>query len=197
MEKDRIKWNKKHLESQESDKPSDIVMDFCGMAKNKRALDIACGTGRNTIFLAQQGFTVDAVDISEVGLKKLTGKNLLIRPVCADLDHFDIAPQHYDLIINIRYLNRRLFPYIKEGLVSGGVLIFESFMDNPSDNPSKDKNVSNKDHQPSCRDYLFRENELLHGFLSLTVKYYREFEIQHGGSHQWMASLVALKGRCS
>jgi tellurite methyltransferase len=189
MEKDRIKWNKKHLESSESDKPSNIVMDFCRMAKNKRALDIACGTGRNTIFLAQQGFTVDAVDISQVGLKKLTGKNLSIRPVCADLDHFDIAPHHYDLIINIRYLNRRLFPYIKEGLVSGGVLIFESFMDNPS----KDKNGSNKDHQPSCRDYLFRENELLHGFLSLTVKYYREFKAQETGLSPWMASLVALK----
>jgi tellurite methyltransferase len=193
MEKDRIKWNKKHLESSEPDKPSHIVMDFCKIAKDKRALDIACGTGRNAVYLAQQGFTVDAVDISEVGLKKLLGKNLSIRPICADLDHFDIAPNHYDLIINIRYLNRRLFPYIKEGLVPGGVLIFESFMDNPSDNPSKDKKGSNKDHQPSCRDYLFRENELLHGFLSLKVKYYREVEIQHAGSHQWTASLVALK----
>jgi tellurite methyltransferase len=189
MEKDRIKWNKKHLESSEPDKPSNIVMDFCGIAKCKRALDIACGTGRNAVYLAQQGFTVDAVDISEVGLKKLIGKNLLIRPVCADLDHFDIAPNHYNLIINIRYLNRRLFPYIKEGLVSGGVLIFESFMENPS----KDKYVSHKDHQPSCRDYLFRENELLHGFLSLKVKYYREVEIQNAGSHQWTATLVALK----
>ena len=116
-------------------------------------------------------------------------KHPSIRAVCADLDHFDIAPNHYDLIINIRYLNRRLFPYIKEGLVPGGVLIFESFMENPS----KDKNGSHKDHQPSCRDYLFRENELLHGFLSLKVKYYHEVEIQHAGSHQWTASLVALK----
>jgi len=189
MEKDRTKWNIKHRNRPELDKPSQIVMDFCKMAKNRRALDIACGTGRNAIYLAQQGFTVDAVDISDEGLKKFRDKHQNIRPVCVDLDHFDIAPKHYDLIINIRYLNRRLFPYIKEGLVPGGVLIFESFMERPL----MDKTVSKENYHPSCRDYLFRENELLHGFLSLTVRYYREFEAKEPGSPPWMASLVAVK----
>jgi tellurite methyltransferase len=189
MNKDRIKWNKKYLNRPEPEKPSDIVINFSEMAGTRRALDIACGTGRNSVYLAQKGFTVDAVDISDVGLKNFRAKNLPINIICADLDQFDISPNLYDLIINIRYLNRRLFPYIKEGLVSGGFLIFESFMENPSE----DKNISNKDHQPSCRDYLFRENELLHGFLSLKIKYYREFETHHSGSPQWMASLVALK----
>jgi tellurite methyltransferase len=189
MKKDRVKWNEKHRNRPELEKPSKIVAEFCEMATNRRALDIACGTGRNAIYLAQQGFTVDAVDISDVGLKNLRGKNLSIHPVCADLDHFDIAPNLYGLIINIRYLNRRLFPYIKEGLVPGGILIFESFLQKPDNN----KTLSKKDHQPSCRDYLFRENELLHGFLSLTVRYYREFVTQQSGSSQWMASLVAMK----
>jgi tellurite methyltransferase len=189
MEKDRNKWNEKHLNRPELDKPSKIVMDFWEMAKKRRALDIACGTGRNTIYLAKQGFTVDAVDISDEGLKKFKGIDPLIRPVCADLDHFNISPNRYDLIVNIRYLNRRLFPYIKEGLVSGGVLIFESFMERPG----KEKTVTKENYQPSCRDYLFRENELLHGFLSLTVRYYREFEAQESGSPPWMATLVAVK----
>jgi tellurite methyltransferase len=189
MEKDRIKWNKKHQNRPELDKPSQIVMGFWEMAKNRRALDIACGTGRNAIYLAQQGFTVDAVDISDLGLKKFKNRHPLIRTVCADLDHFDIKPAHYDLIINIRYLNRRLFPYIKEGLVSGGVLIFESFMELPL----KDKSAIKTKYQPSCRDYLFRENELLHAFLSLRVRYYREFEAKEPGSPPWMASLVAVK----
>jgi SAM-dependent methyltransferase len=191
MEKDRSKWNIKHHSRPEMDKPSKIVLEFCKMAKNGRALDIACGTGRNAIYLAQEGFTVDAVDISDVGIKKLKDKHPRIRPVCADLDHFDIAPKRYDLIINIRYLSRRLFPYIKEGLVSGGVLIFESFMERPL--TLKDKPGRKENYQPSCRDYLFRENELLHGFLSLTVRYYREFEAKEPESPPWMASLVAVK----
>ncbi len=189
MEKDRTKWNIKHQARPEMDKPSRVVMDFCSMASKRRALDIACGTGRNAIYLAKLGFRVDAVDISDIALKKIIGRHQKIRLICADLDQFDIAPNRYDLIINIRYLNRRLFPYIKEGLVSGGVLIFESFMEKPL----TDKSVSKKSHQPSCRDYLFRENELLHAFLSLTVRYYRESEAKEPESPPWMASLVAIK----
>lgn len=189
MEQDRTKWNKKHRNRAEMDKPSRIVTRFYEKAKSGRALDIACGTGRNAIFLSQKGFIVDAIDISDVGLEKLKKRHPNIRPVCADLDHYEIAANRYDLIINIRYLNRRLFPYIKEGLVSGGVLIFESFMEKPE----KEKCYYQKPHQPSCRDYLFRENELLHGFLSLTVRYYREFEAREAGSPPWMASLVAKK----
>ena len=189
MEKDRAKWNIKHQIRPEMDKSSKIVVEFSFMAQKGRALDIACGTGRNAIYLAHQGFTVDAIDISDEGLKKLKDKHRNIRPVCADFDHFDIAPNRYDLIINIRYLNRRLFPYIKEGLVTGGVLIFESFMERPF----MDKTVRKENHHPSCRDYLFRENELLHAFLSLTVRYYRELEAKEPGSPPWMASLVAVK----
>lgn len=171
------------------DKPSLIVTNFCAMAKNGHALDLACGTGRNALFLAQKGFTVDAIDISDAGLENLKHKHPRIQPVCADLDHYDIVANRYDLIINIRYLNRRLFPYIKEGLVCGGVLIFESFMERPGCEAS----VPHESHQPSCRDYLFRENELLHSFLSLNIRYYREFESKEAASPPWMASLVATK----
>jgi hypothetical protein len=54
MEIDRTKWNIKHRNRPEMDKPSKIVMEFCKMAKNGRALDIACGTGRNAIYLAHK-----------------------------------------------------------------------------------------------------------------------------------------------
>jgi len=189
LKQDRYKWNEKHRIRPEMDKPSTIVATFCAMAKNGRALDLACGTGRNALFLAQKGFTVDAIDISDVGLEKLKRKHPRIQPVCADLDHYDIVADRYDLIINIRYLNRRLFPYIKEGLVAGGVLIFESFMERPE----FEAPVPQENHQPSCRDYLFRENELLHSFLSLNIRYYREFEAKEKTSPPWMASLVAKK----
>ncbi len=193
MKKDRIKWNGKHRENPEKEEPSRILTEFHAMAKTGRALDIACGTGRNALFLAERGFQVDALDISEVGLRMAKGKHERIRPACVDLDHYEIAAGRYDLIVNVRYLNRRLFPYIKEGLAPGGVLVFESFMERQ--NPVKTGAAANEENgwNPSCRDYLFRENELLHAFLSLKIRYYRESEAGEPRAPQWLASLVAVK----
>ena len=188
MKKDRIKWNDKHAKDIDKQKPADIVTEFWGLAKEGRALDIACGTGNNALFLAERGFVVDALDISEVGLKKAGEKHPRIRPACVDLDHYDIAPNRYDLILNIRFLKRRLFPYIKEGLVEGGVLIFESFMEGPGGDGGE-----SADWRPSCRDYLFRENELLHSFLSMKIRYYREGESREPKTPPLMASLVAVR----
>ncbi len=193
MKKDRIKWNEKHRERPEKEEPSRIVTEFHRMARTGRALDIACGTGRNSLCLAEQGFHVDALDISEVGLRMAKGKHERIRPACVDLDRYEIAAGRYDLIVNVRYLNRRLFPYIKEGLAPGGVLIFESFMEkNATGKPGAGANEENG-WSPSCRDYLFRENELLHAFLSLKIRYYRECESIEPKAPQWMAALVAVK----
>jgi len=183
MRPDRLKWNQKYQSENYSDAPAAIVKKYFKLTRGKRVLDIAAGNGRNAVFLAQQGFAVDAVDISDTGLAQFTGKHSGIHPICADLDDFDIPVRRYDLIINIKYLNRRLFPYIREGLTSGGILIFQTFLDSPE--PAKD--------QPVCRDYLLRENELLHAFLSLKVLMYKEAKETHHDDTALMASLVGIK----
>ena len=113
MMTDRLKWNQKYETDHLSNAPAAIVKQFFKLAGGKKALDIAAGNGRNALFLADQGFAVDAVDISDVGLNLFAGKHANVRPICADLDHFDILANQYDLIINIKYLSRRLFPYIR------------------------------------------------------------------------------------
>ena len=183
MRQDRLKWNKKFQTGNYPSAPAAIVKHYFKLAAGKRALDIAAGNGRNAIFLAEQGFVVDAVDISDTGLAQFAGKHPAIHPVCADLDVFDIPAERYDLIINIKYLNRRLFPYIREGLVPGGVLIFETLLDSPD--LAKNK--------PCCRDYLLRENELLHAFLSLKIVLYQEAEDKHHDETAFAASLVGIK----
>ena len=183
MLSDRLKWNQKYKAEQLSDAPSTIVKQFYGLAAGKSALDIAAGNGRNALFLAEQGFAVDAVDISDAGLNLFAGKHAGVRPICADLDHFDIPPNQYDLIINIKYLSRRLFPYIREGLKQGGVLIFQTFLD------SRDGG----NEQPLRRDYRLRENELLHAFLSLKVLLYREGREESPEEAAYLATLVAVK----
>jgi tellurite methyltransferase len=185
MQQDRLKWNEKYRSQNASDEPALIVKQYFHLAAGKKALDIAAGNGRNALFLAGQGFAVDAVDISDTGLAQFAGKHPGVHPICADLDDFDIPANRYDLIINIKYLNRRLFPCIREGLSPGGVLIFETFLESlhPGEN------------QPCCRDYLLRENELLHAFLSLKIVCYKEAKDQTDAGAAWLASLVGIKVR--
>jgi hypothetical protein len=76
-----------------------------------------------------------------------------------------------------------LFPYIREGLAPSGILIFQTFLDSPI--PGTD--------QPPCRDYLLRENELLHAFLSLKIVLYTETEEKKNDETAYLASLIGIK----
>ena len=183
MQKDREKWNKRYQTESHSEDPSPIVKQYFRLAPEGRALDIAAGIGRNALFLAKQGFEVDAVDISDKGLAGLSGRHPNLHPICANLDIFDIPENRYSLILNIRFLNRRLFPYIQEGLKPGGILIFETYLDGPEES----------DGGTFCRDYLLRPNELLHAFLFLKILFYEEGLSREEDNQRHVASLVAVK----
>ena len=180
---DRIKWNRKYLEKKYPTSPSRIVRNYIGLATAKKALDIGAGTGRNSVFMARCGFSVDAVDISEEGLRQFAGAHPNLNLICADLDTFDILPNRYDLIVNIKFLNRRLFPYIAEGLRQGGILIFQTFVE--TDGPDSKTSMN--------REYLLDNNELLHAFSSLEVLYYNEETGVGDDEMPALASLVAVK----
>jgi SAM-dependent methyltransferase len=183
MKQDRIKWNEKYCKESFPTEVASVVKKFYHLASGKKALDIAAGNGRNAIFLSQKGFSVDAVDISEVGLTEFASRYPNINAICADLDQFEIATGRYDLILNVKFLSRRLFPYILEGLKPGGVVIFHTLLGSKSDQGTPEH----------CRDYLLRTNELLHAFLALQVIYYREAEDPEMKNLDEMATLVAVK----
>lgn len=110
--------------------PSPWVMQYAPLIKHGgQVLDLACGSGRHAIWLAQQGYRVDAVDRdTEVtaGLRHLENIQLYI----TDLET-ETAPefkQHYDGIIVSRYLHRPLLKPLANILNPGGVLIYETFM---------------------------------------------------------------------
>ena len=81
-----------------------------------RALDVACGKGRHSLWLLQHGYEVDAVDISVAGLNVLAhrahelGFDTRIRLIHADLKHWRPSVDTYDLVLMTRYLNRALWP---------------------------------------------------------------------------------------
>jgi hypothetical protein len=86
-------------------------------------------------------------------------------------------------IVNILFLNRRLFPQIRAGLRPGGLLIFETLLEPPE----------GTQHAGHCRDFFLKENELLHSFLSLRILHYREEPGGGQDSSRLLASLVAMR----
>ena len=183
MIEDKKRWNEKYSTSTMNEKVSDILQEYVGYANVGDALDIACGNGRNTEFLHAKGFHVDAVDISDEALKQIKS-GATINKIEADLDRYNLAPNKYDLIVNINYLNRRLVSQIKDSLKSGGVVIFETFLLAHGDFKIPTMNL----------DYLLRKNELLHSFIGLNIIYYEEkIRVNMKGERVKVASLVAKK----
>jgi 2-polyprenyl-3-methyl-5-hydroxy-6-metoxy-1,4-benzoquinol methylase len=62
---DKEKWDARYLENIGEMDPTPLLDQYWHLAAIGNALDIACGNGRNSLFLANRGFFVDVVDISE------------------------------------------------------------------------------------------------------------------------------------
>lgn len=183
MIEDKERWNKRYLEFPMPDKVSNILERYIDEANVGQAIDIACGVGRNTHYVADKGFLVDAVDISDYALGKIKNSSTITK-IEADLDKYNITPKKYDLIINTNYLNRRLVSQMKDALKDGGIVVFETFI------------VAHGDynHETMNLDYLLRKNELLHSFIGLDIIYYEERDdVNLRGEKVRIASLVAKK----
>lgn len=142
--RDREKWDQRYREGAYADRPhpSALLAERLdelprGRARG-RALDIACGAGRNALAMAAAGYQVDAVDISAVGLARgrdaALARNLnTIRWIAADLDTPDWPDRlgghpSYQLIVWIRYVNPQLMPALIGLLEDGGTLIVEQHL---------------------------------------------------------------------
>ena len=111
--------------------PVPLLVEVAEMLAPGRALDIASGPGRNALYLAGLGWNVVAVDASRTAIGILQDRaaaaRLSIETHQADLEAgaFAIEPAGYDLIYDFFYLQRNLFPQIREGVRPGGVFTAE------------------------------------------------------------------------
>ena len=183
MTSDRDKWNRRYREERFPTAPSRVVQEFYQHAKVGRALDLACGNGRNACFLATHGFEVDAVDISEEGLRRFACRSSAINRICQDLISYSILPCRYQLIINTRFLMRRLFPALQEGLLPGGILIFETYLQ--EEQAATGRKIG--------RNHLLRDNELRHAFPALQTIAYDERPSRHKDAPARKAFLIAVR----
>ena len=140
MESDRQRWNERYRTEEYlmGERPTRFLVESMPLiverCPGRMALDLACGEGRNSIFLARQGFAVTGVDIAEEALAKAgrraAAEGVSVDWINADLEEFDV-PGRYDLILNINFLLRELFGQCVSALTPGGLLLVDTIMAAP------------------------------------------------------------------
>lgn len=131
-EAERNEWDRRYTESDDpaQPQPSPFLEAWLEhLPQGDRALDVACGTGRNALRLAEAGYAVDAVDISAVaiarGRSEARQRGLRLTWHVADLDDFTLEQAAYQVITVIRYRNRALWPKLIDALAPEGWVLVE------------------------------------------------------------------------
>ncbi len=169
--------------------PSVLLTEWVDDRPPGRALDLACGTGRNALYLAERGFEVTAVDISpralELAEQKAREKGLTVNWIAADLDTYAIEGQYDLIVISFFSVNKGMVLPIIDALKHGGTLLCENHMLPPS---------ASEDEARKHRFHL-RPGELRHLFPGLKEVRYEERrrDGKEGGPPSYYASLVAQK----
>ena len=177
---DRAKWDARYAEGAYSGRthPSNFLREYADQWTPGKALDLACGAGRNALFLARLGWSVDAVDISAVGLERAqavaAASGLRVNWYCQDLlldseigskmeSDSIVNPalpgRDYQLIILFRFVAPDLLHKLPALLAPGGMLMIEEHMvwPEPVTGPSSNRFRV----EPDALQNLFPEMEVL------------------------------------
>jgi len=187
---DRDKWERRYAERSDTARthPTPLLEEWLARLPRGRALDMACGAGRNALHLAAAGYRVDAMDISSVALQRGAARaaelGVEVNWINVDLDSAELIPDSYDLVVVARYVNRVLTNALTASLRDGGHLVFEQhFL------------TQQEVDGPRSESFRLRPNELLEMFRGLRVLYYREaLTTDRDGRTMALAQLVACKG---
>ena len=136
-----------------NEQPSSWVQRFLPLiAPGGAVLDLACGSGRHSLLLADRGYRVEAVDRDAVALAAIAAMGRGISTRVADLENapWPLHGRRFDGIVVTNYLFRSRLPLLLDALGDDGVLIYETFM------------LGNERFgKPSNPEFLLRPGELL------------------------------------
>ena len=171
----RIEWDRRHAEGSHSSLTPDpffvsayeqfVAPNFKYVG---RALDIAGGIGRHAIHLAERGWLVTLMDISDVALKQARRhaeeRDVHILAEQIDLTEAQLPASAFDLVLVFFYLERSLLPQIADALRPGGILIYKTYT------REQLKMVGGPTHPM----HLLEPNELQGAFSALQIMHYAE-----------------------
>lgn len=186
MPTDRDKWESRHADPSHPQLAPSLFLREWAHALHGRVLDLAAGSGRNTLFLARRGHRVDAIDIAASGLRNIQAaahrEGLDVGFIQTDLTSFPLPAAAYDVILNIRYLQRSLFEPIRHCLRPGGIVLFETFL-------IDQQSVGH----PMNPEFLLARGELDEAFSSFDILFSSEGRVDTEGNPAFLARLVARR----
>lgn len=162
-------WNERYLLKERAGEdfdaaPASLVMDTVTRLERGSALDLACGTGRNALWLAARGWDVTAVDGASAAIEALRNRvvesGLHIEAKLADLEkhEFQIEPLTWDLILVCYYLQRDLLEPAKKGVRPGGIVLVIVHI------PEKGERATATRMKPGELRTYFEDWEILHEY---------------------------------
>lgn len=166
------------------------AMEICrtrwGNLKDRRALELACGTGRDAVYLSLRGFEVEAWDLLPDALERCDDLARryggCVKTVVKDIEREPFLPvAKYDLISCFNYLHRPLMPAILAAVRPGGVVVYETFV-------TTQRELFGK---PRGDDHLLKPGELREYFdESWNIVGSRE---GLAGPRRYVASIICIK----
>jgi tellurite methyltransferase len=167
---DRAKWDKRWQTTDAGAfTPAPLLTSHAHLLTGGVALDLACGLGQNSIWLARHNYRVLAVDVSGVALAygraeaARQGVGERIQWLQSDMDHWTMPTAAFNLIAVFRFLDRRLYRAIPAGLRPGGLLFYET------------RHSGFLQRMPGAsRDFLLQPGELQTAFANLNILYTAE-----------------------
>lgn len=166
---DAEKWDAKYLTGDhDRTEPAGVLSDYSHLLPLEgQALDLACGTGANALFLARRGLKTTAWDISAEAISVLRARaaatNLALDTRICDVTDTVIPAQSFDVIAVSYFLERALFPIIISALKVNGLLFYQTWLRERSSNRG-----------PRNEDFRLGANELLQLCRELHIVLYRE-----------------------
>jgi len=120
-------WNERYRTREAIDlEPAAVLVHAVAEGTPGRALDLACGAGRNALWLARQGWDVMAIDGAEEAIRIVQGHDANIATRVLDLERDEPLPfdeASFDLVVILYFLHRPLFAEAERVLRPGGMLV--------------------------------------------------------------------------
>ncbi|HEV2351889.1 MAG TPA: methyltransferase domain-containing protein [Terriglobia bacterium] len=178
-----LSWDGRYRQRPAPTRPSKILVEFADcLPVAGRAIDLACGGGRNCVFLAQHGMHSVGVDRSRVALEQgrelARTKSAVVDWIQADLENFCLPSLAFDVVVCTYYRDPKLYPQIRNALKPSGLLLYQTFSHEQLRFGSG----------PGNPHHLLEPAELFTAFEDWKIIFYRERWIAHG-----IATLIARK----